>query len=109
LLGLAFAALSALAADRPPGDQPAQPATPRAAAAARSDVAAAAPATFEALDADHDGSLARAEIPGTLDLARNYANYDLDGDGKLSRDEYARYRVWKLELARMQNAETQRR
>ena len=107
LFGLLLAALSALADDRPPGDQPAkappQPPPPGTHRAPNvpADVVPDKLYTFEELDADRNGSLARAEVPPTLDLARNFANYDLDADGKLSRDEFSRYRRWKEELAKM--------
>jgi hypothetical protein len=112
LLGLAFAAASVFADDRPPGDQPNRAPQPPASVAPSDLPPDAMPeriAAFEQLDADHDGSLSRAEIPATLDLARNYSNYDLDADGKLSRDEFGRYKRWKEELAKMRAKEPAKR
>jgi hypothetical protein len=114
LFGLLLFALSALADDRPPGDQPAKAPQPPAPVArpAPNVPADAVPDrlyAFEEFDADKNGSLARAEVPATLDLARNYANYDLDADGKLSRDEFSRYRRWKEELARMHQRDNAKR
>lgn len=116
LLGFACFGIAALASERPPGDQPANaPATTTSAApAASTTVTHAAPAApqsiprFEALDRNHDGILARDEVPADLDLSRTYANYDLNGDGKLTRDEFAKYKQWKDELARMQGAAKRR-
>jgi hypothetical protein len=93
LLGLMFAALSVLADDAP---QPKRVPV---------DVGPAALAGFGELDRDRDGHLAREEVPASLDLSRTYANYDLDGDGKLSRAEFDKYKQWKETLARMQGAD----
>jgi len=51
--------------------------------------AAKDPLSFDAADANHDGFLSRSEVPKQLnDLRAHFAQYDNDGDHRLSRGEY---------------------
>jgi hypothetical protein len=51
--------------------------------------AAKDPLSFEVADANHDGFLSRSEVPKQLnDLRAHFAQYDKDGDHRLSRSEY---------------------
>ena len=49
--------------------------------------------SFEALDADGDASLSKAEVPADAALAARFASYDQDRSDALSRAEYDRYAV----------------
>jgi Ca2+-binding EF-hand superfamily protein len=53
-------------------------------------LAGAAP-TFESLDTDRDGFLARTELPAGHDLAADWAVYDTDSDERLAREDFDRY------------------
>ena len=54
---------------------------------------------FEQLDSDRDGLVARSEADA--ELALSFGQWDADGDGKLSRAEYARFRTDKTDYARL--------
>ncbi|MGH8704478.1 MAG: BON domain-containing protein [Burkholderiales bacterium] len=45
-------------------------------------------AAFDALDKNEDGSLSRAETAGERELAKRFAKFDADKDGRLNLDEY---------------------
>jgi len=47
--------------------------------------------SFEELDVNGDGYIYQADIPAGHELANLFAQYDLDGDGRLSRAEFALY------------------
>jgi hypothetical protein len=49
---------------------------------------------FELLDRNHDGQITQAEADAELSLS--FATADANGDGTLSRDEYARLRTEKV-------------
>jgi hypothetical protein len=91
----------------PPPDQQAAPSavppassTPTPATQSSSAVppAAAAPApvatasTFEDLDQNKDSGLGKDEVIADMTLSSSFATYDSDGDGKLNREEYAKYK-----------------
>ena len=51
--------------------------------------AAQDPLSFEVADANHDGFISRSEVPKQLnDVRAHFAQYDKDGDHRLSRREY---------------------
>ena len=51
--------------------------------------AAAAPrADFAALDRNKDGYLSKLEAAGDREIAKRFATFDSDGDGRLSESEY---------------------
>src|SRR5205823_5784207 len=102
---------------RPPGTVPpfVKPTTPH-------DVAASPPTStsppakpmaaiskapkFEDLDLNHDGSIQRNELSATMDADSMLLKYDRNGDGKLSRGEYASYLADRRAYARMKAAST---
>jgi hypothetical protein len=45
-------------------------------------------AEFAALDRNRDGYLTRLEAAGNREVAKRFAAFDLDGDGRLSESEY---------------------
>jgi hypothetical protein len=47
--------------------------------------------TFESLDTNKDGQLAKAEVPVEHELATLFASFDDDADGFLSRPEFDDY------------------
>lgn len=53
--------------------------------------AALAPHDFASLDRDRDGGLDRAECAPDPILAQGFEGFDDNGDGRLSREEYASY------------------
>ena len=61
------------------------------AAFAQADTAAPATATFQSLDKNADGSLSADEIPSDHPLAKDFAQADTDGDGKLTQAEFDAY------------------
>ena len=75
LLSLALA-LAALSAQAQPGSEP------PAAAAQRAD--------FLALDKNKDGYLSKQEAAGDREIAKRFAMFDIDNDGRLSESEYLR-------------------
>ncbi len=60
-------------------------------AMAQADNAAPAAATFQSLDKNADGELSADEIPADHPLAKNFAEADTDGDGKLTQAEFDAY------------------
>ncbi len=48
--------------------------------------------SFQSLDANNDGYVARDEIPADHKLAVNYSSYDTDADGRLSQSEFDAYK-----------------
>jgi hypothetical protein len=84
ILGFSLAALAAgqaYAADDKKADAKAQ-------TGAAATAGASAPQSFESLDTNKDGSIARAEAAAHADLAMKFKDHDKDSDGKLSREEY---------------------
>ena len=84
ILGFSLAALAAgqaYAADDKKADAKAQ-------TGASATAGASAPQSFESLDTNKDGSIARAEVAAHGDLAMKFKEHDKDSDGKLSREEY---------------------
>src|SRR4051812_32945497 len=45
---------------------------------------------FAALDRNRDGYISRVEAIGDKEIAKRFAQFDMDGDGRLSLDEYVR-------------------
>lgn len=48
--------------------------------------------TFESLDGNGDGFIARDEVPADHTLAAEFATHDTDGDGRLSMAEFDAYK-----------------
>lgn len=48
--------------------------------------------SFEDLDKNNDGYIYREDIPSDHELARLFASYDMDQDGRLSRAEFNVYK-----------------
>ncbi|HEV2622595.1 MAG TPA: hypothetical protein VGU65_10975 [Frateuria sp.] len=58
--------------------------------AAQSAVGDTTDASFQSLDANHDGHLSRSEIPKSMTLLRSrFSSYDLNQDGYLDPQEFA--------------------
>lgn len=47
--------------------------------------------TFEQLDSNRDGQIAKAEVPADHELTTLFASFDDDGDEVLSRTEFDEY------------------
>ena len=52
---------------------------------------------FDELDKNRDGFITKDEVPATLELSTSFVNFDDNADGKLSQDEYAKYKPMKDE------------
>jgi hypothetical protein len=52
---------------------------------------------FDELDNNRDGFITKEEVPATLELSTSFVNFDDNADGKLSQDEYAKYKPMKDE------------
>ena len=52
---------------------------------------------FDELDGNTDGFITKEEVPATLELSTSFVNFDDNADGKLSQDEYAKYKPMKDE------------
>ena len=75
--GLAFALSGAASAQaEPPTEDPMMGQTP------------AAETSFEQLDKDSDGFVAKTDVPTGHELSQQFAQADLDGDARLSRAEF---------------------
>ena len=55
------------------------------------DHGAAQPPKFEDWDKNKDGFIAKDEVPAGDELLAKFALFDTDSDGKLSRDEFAKF------------------
>jgi hypothetical protein len=88
LLGMIGVALAAAPAGEPKTAKEPVKAVPAAPAKAVPPLA-----SFDALDADDDGRIAKSEVPDDDALAARFATYDLDKSDTLTRKEYARYGV----------------
>ena len=49
-------------------------------------------ATFQDLDLNKDSGLTKDEVIGDQTLSNSFATYDTNGDGKLSQEEFAKYK-----------------
>lgn len=76
--------LTALAAD------PAAPAGAGAPGTANPAATSQTPPMFEQLDANHDGSITKAEAERSADLKARFDKLDANRDGKISAQEYAK-------------------
>ena len=75
--GLAFALSgAAFAQAEPPTEDPLMDPTP------------VAEASFDQLDKDSDGFVAKTDVPADHELSQQFAQADLDSDARLSRAEY---------------------
>jgi Ca2+-binding EF-hand superfamily protein len=81
---LAFTAGAAFAQTTPPAQQP----TPPQSTAPVDSNKAVLDARFDAMDANHDGFLAKDEVTKDRQLSQNFAIWDTNGDGKISRSEF---------------------
>jgi hypothetical protein len=52
---------------------------------------------FDQLDINRDGFITKEEVPATLELSTSFVNFDDNADGKLSKDEYGKYKPMKDE------------
>ena len=65
-------------------------------------------ADFEALDRNGDGYLSRLEAAAAPEIAKRFAQFDIDNDRRLSLDEYLAARADNEERARRDDALTAR-
>jgi hypothetical protein len=108
LLAVTFGVASALEVPRSPAENESIPQPPMLKAQAaglppRPDATvsfqrSAAPTAFDDLDVNGDGSISPLEAGN--ELADGFATWDSNGDGRVSRAEYARYRSDRGTLAR---------
>ena len=52
---------------------------------------------FDELDKNRDGFITKDEVPATVELSTSFVNFDNNADGRLSQDEYAKYKPMKDE------------
>ena len=78
----AAALLSSFAIAQDQAPQPGEAATPPASAPQSGSI-------FDALDANQDGNIAQTEADSHPTVAQNFAQADTNGDGALSREEFA--------------------
>lgn len=95
---LGFALVGAAHANETPTTVPpaatAPAATPAPVAGSTSSetpVATTALPSFDSLDADRDGFIARTELPAGHALAASWAQYDADNDSRIARSDFDRY------------------
>ncbi len=81
---LAFTAGMAYAQSTPPAQQPMPPQSTVPVDSNK----AVLDARFDAMDANHDGFLAKDEVAKDRQLSQNFAVWDTNGDGKISRSEF---------------------
>ena len=80
----------------PPASSTSTPATQSSSAVPPADAAKPMPTatagTFDDLDQNKDSGLGKDEVIADMTLSSSFATYDSDGDGKLNREEYAKYK-----------------
>jgi len=74
---------------------PQSPATPTDRAPMATATSPTQIATFADLDINKDSGLTKDEVIGDQTLSNSFATYDTNGDGKLSQEEFAKYKASK--------------
>jgi hypothetical protein len=92
IVGMGMVASQAMAAQdaAPPMQEPVAVAT-QAEATPPAAATPPAPGSFEALDVNADGSLAKEEIPADHPLSKKFKKADADKSGGLSKEEFEAY------------------